>query len=373
MRLRNRCVICGHSKLNNIYSFESFPVYMGVSDNISISDDVFEDMVWAVCEGCGCIQLKDLVDLSILYHKGHNSAYGKTWEKHHKLFASFVSRYCGDSVLEIGGGNLKLAELVTGNDSDLKFTVFDTNCEKSDSPNITTREEFFNYNNYNVEYDIDTVVHSHVLEHLHDPIEYMKTFARMLKDGQRMIMSVPLLDEMVKAKFTNSINFEHTYMIGESLLYFIINRTGFRIIETELFNPYNIFIVCEKTSNVDTIELRNLYRRNLMMFHSFVKFHEEFAERVNRMRGNDFYVFGGHIFTQYLFAFGLDPDKFVCVLDNDPNKIGRRLYGTNMIVRLPKILFDVEKPVVVLKAAQFSDEIKNDILININNETCFIE
>lgn len=372
MLVRNKCVVCGHSSLAGLYKFRFFPVYMGVSDNASSDDDVFATMVWCMCKECGCIQLKGLVDLDILYHKGHNSAYGKTWEKHHKQFADFVRRHCGNSIVEIGGGNLKLAELVTDG-SDIKFTVFDTNCEKSDRPNIVTREEFFDYSNYNVEYDVDTVVHSHVLEHLYDPIEYMITFSQMLEEGQRMIMSVPLLDEMVKAKFTNSINFEHTYMLGESLLYYIINRAEFRVIETELFNPYNMFVVCEKDSNVDTMALRNMVERNFNTFRKFIEFYDKFVDKVNRMDGNDFYVFGGHIFTQYLFAFGLDPDKFICVLDNDPNKIGRRLYGTNLFVRSPKILAGVEKPMVVLKVAQFSDEIKNDILTNINSETRFIE
>ncbi len=372
MHLRDRCVICGNSKLAGLYKFGSFPVYMGVSDNTSIDEDIFEDMVWVICEGCGCIQLEMLVDLSILYHKGHNSAYGKTWENHHRQFANFVSRYCGSSILEIGGGNLKLAELVT-NSNEVKFTVFDTNCEKSDRHSIITREELFDYNNYSVENDVDTIVHCNVLEHLYDPIEYMETFSQMLEEGQRMIMSVPLLDEMVKAKFTNSINFEHTYMISESLLYYIINRAGFRVVETELFNPYNIFVVCEKDSNVEPPRLRNLMEKNFNIFNNFIKFYEGFVDRVNQMEGNDFYVFGGHIFTQYLFMFGLDPNKFICVLDNDPNKIGRRLYGTDLFVRSPKVLDSVDKPMVVLKAAQFSDEIKSDILTNINTKTIFVE
>ncbi len=372
MKVRNKCVICSGSRLECLYSFESFPVYMGVSDNIDVDNDIVSDMVWLICETCGCVQLKNLIDLSIIYHKGHNSAYGKTWKEHHKRFANFVNKYCGSSVLEIGGGNLKLAELVTNNNPGLKFTVFDTNCEKSDRHNIITKEEFFNYNNYNVDYEVDTIVHSHVLEHLYEPIEYMDMFSKILKDGQRMIMSVPLIDEMVKNKFTNSINFEHTYMISEQLLYFIIGISGFKVIDTEVFNPYNMFVVCEKVSNPAATMLENKYEKNLNIFLDFIEFHKEFVNSVNQMDGSGFYVFGGHIFTQYLFAFGLDHNKFVCVLDNDPNKIGKRLYGTDMFVKSPKILSTIEKPVVVLRAAQFSDEIKNDILTNINDSTYFI-
>lgn len=370
MEVRNKCIICGNG-LELLHRFKSFPVYMGVSDN-NIDNDVFSDMIWVICKNCGCIQLEKLIDLSVLYHKGHNSAYGKTWEYHHKKFSDVVSKYCGTSVLEIGGGNLKLANLVTDKRSDVKFTVIDSNCEKSNKQNIITKIEFFDYKNYNTEYEVDTIVHSHVLEHFYEPIKNIQMFAKILKKGQRMIMSVPLLDVMVNNNFTNGINFEHTYMLSEELLDFIVKKNGFKIIHKELFNPYNIFVVCEKTDVGTDIPINNLYEKNLSLFTNFINFHKDFINKVNEIDRNGFYVFGGHIFSQYLFMFGLSFSRCICILDNDPNKIDKRLYGTELYVRSPKILADVEIPVVVLRAAQFSDEIKNDIIKNINSKTIFI-
>ena len=84
------------------------------------------------------------------------------------------------------------------------------------------------------------------------------------------------------------------------------------------------------------------------------------------------FIFGAHIFTQYLIKFGLDEGLFANILDNDHRKIGNRLYGTDLTVRSPKILKDIENPVLVLKAAQYTEEIKKDILENINPNTKFI-
>jgi len=61
------------------------------------------------------------------------------------------------------------------------------------------------------------------------------------------------------------------------------------------------------------------------------------------------------------------------LLDNDPNKQGKRLYGTNLQVASPKILADVENPVIILKAGVYNDEIKKDIVENINKKTLFFE
>lgn len=371
--VRSRCVICNASRLKPAHTFELFPVYMGVSDNDIIAHDICKDMVWIICEECGCIQLKGLVELSILYHKGHNSACGKTWDNHHKEFSEFVIKHCGSNVLEIGGGNLKLANLVTDKIDDLNFIVLDSNCEEPGKRNIITKSEFFDYENYETEHSIDTIVHSHVLEHFYEPLRAMQKFAEILNAGEKMIMSVPLLDAMIDNNFTNSLNFEHTYMLSEKLLNYMVESNGFKIVDKKLFNLYNIFIVCERVLEAPSLVFENLYAKNLGLFNKFIKFHKNFVNKINEINNDDLYIFGGHIFTQYLFKFGLNKDKFLCVLDNDPNKIDKRLYGTDLYVRSPKILSTVKEPVIVLRAAQFSEEIKEDIIENINSGTVFIE
>ena len=60
------------------------------------------------------------------------------------------------------------------------------------------------------------------------------------------------------------------------------------------------------------------------------------------------------------------------LLDNDINKQGKRLYGTNMMVKSPKVLADVKNPIIILKAGVYNDEVKRDILGNINKNAKFL-
>ena len=53
-------------------------------------------------------------------------------------------------------------------------------------------------------------------------------------------------------------------------------------------------------------------------------------------------------------------------------KHNQYLYGTKIKVVGPKSLKKVDKPIIILRAAQYSNEIKRDILKNINNKTKFI-
>ena len=84
------------------------------------------------------------------------------------------------------------------------------------------------------------------------------------------------------------------------------------------------------------------------------------------------YLFGAHVFSQYLFAFGLETERIAAVLDNAETKQGKRLYGTDLSVLSPKILARCpDEPVVILRAGVYNEEIKRDILDNINPRTEF--
>ena len=52
----------------------------------------------------------------------------------------------------------------------------------------------------------------------------------------------------------------------------------------------------------------------------------------------DVYIFGGHVFSQFVLFGSQIQSRLSGVLDNDPGKWGCRLYGTNLIISDPGIL-----------------------------------
>ena len=84
------------------------------------------------------------------------------------------------------------------------------------------------------------------------------------------------------------------------------------------------------------------------------------------------FLFGAHVFAQYLINFGLKTKKIIYILDNDKKKQNKRFYGSKFIVKSPKILSNYNNPLVILKVGTFKNEIKKDILKNINSKTSFI-
>lgn len=115
--------------------------------------------------------------------------------------------------------------------------------------------------------------------------------------------------------------------------------------------------------------------RNRALYAAYLESHTALIERINARiaSAKAVYMFGAHAMSQYLIAFGLDVGRVAAVLDNDPRKQGLRLYGTALTVRAPAVLKQVHAPLVILRAGVFAEEIKRDILDNINPGCVFLE
>lgn len=323
------------------------------------------------------IQLRELVPLEVLYSQSHGSGcVGKLWDNHHSSFAAFISRYSPCGVLEIGGAHGILSRKYH-NLKDTKWTIIEPNPTPSEDVRATFIKGFFD-ENFQFEQPYDAVVHSHVFEHIYDPNLFMQHLANFLSEGKMMFFSVPNMQVMLERKYTNCINFEHTIFLTEPYIEYLLAKYGFRIDKKEYFlDDHSIFYATYRDSKIKPITLSgNLYDKNKKLYMDYISYHErlvaELNHKINRA-GGSVYLFGAHIFAQYLVAFGLNTEKIVCILDNDPNKQGKRLYGTDKMVASPKILKDARNPSVILRAGVYNDEIKKDILQNINGNVEFWE
>jgi hypothetical protein len=188
------------------------------------------------------------------------------------------------------------------------------------------------------------------------------------------------MEETLKAKFTNCLNFEHTILLTEPYIEHILAKHGFKKLAKQYFlKNHSIFYSYTKDKDTESIDLpEGLYEHNKKLYLDFITFHERLIYGLNKKISNarieqPIYLFGAHVFAQYLIAIGLNTERILCVLDNDQNKHHKRLYGTSLTASSPKILSDVKNPIVILKAGAYNDEIKDDILSNINKDTTFWE
>ena len=373
---RSHCVLSREDDLEHLYTFPSFPVFMGCSDSPA-SSDLHAPMSWWIGKNSGFIQLKELVPLDILYPESHGAGeVGLLWRRHHAALADFLAESNPGEVFEIGGAH-GILETEHRRHREIPWTILEPNPHPTDQTHAKFLRGFFD-KSFRYSGSFDTVVHSHLFEHVYDPVDFMDALSAFSPIGTRLVFSVPNMLEMLKRKYTNCVNFEHTFLLTEPFIEYLLARAGFEIERKQLFEEdHSIFFHAVRRAVVASAELpAGLYEKHRALYLEYVLYHEKLVEDLNqklRMATAPSFVFGAHVFTQYLIAFGLDTSRLSGILDNDPSKAGRRLYGTNLSVQSPAVLADLSEVNVILKAGVYNNEIRRDILENHNPACAFFE
>jgi SAM-dependent methyltransferase len=371
---RDVSIMTDKQELEDLYIFKDFPVFMGCVEH-GLEDDLFFNMEWAICKETGMIQLNKLIPLEILYQNQHNDGIGKTWAEHYDEFSKFIFKYHPKNILEIGPAHDFVSSRYLEFDNSVSWIMVEPNPQNINSEKFMVIKDWFN-DEFSINRKIDAVIHSHVLEHIYNPVRFLEHIGKFLNLGGMHIFSIPNLEAMLRMNFTNCLNFEHTVFITEYFVDHILQKNGFKIIEKKYHgNPHSIFYATEKAnSSIGESSFVSKYKEYKKLFMNFVEFHKSMINDLNNKMSSvnwPIYLFGAHIFSQYLINFGLRTEKIVSVLDNSTTKHGKRLYGTNLKVESPKILKDKNTAIVILRTCFYDDEIKRDILKNINSNVKF--
>ncbi len=370
---RNNCVVCGSSLLKNHRNLVKFPIYMGVTE-LPRNSDIFMDQNWAVCDSCMCLQLTSLVPLEILYSTNHSvEAVGKVWQTHHEEFAKTIVRELPSSICEIGGSHGYLARIITGILPEIKYLMIEPSPTFSNN-RIEIVKGFFEDNSEKV-LGFDSIIHSHVLEHLYRPLEFMNKLNEHMTDSTNIHMSIPNINELLLKFGSNAMNFEHTYFLNLENLDFMASKSGFKIVNVENYIDHSFFVTLKKAEKhqiqIERIKLANeiSIKHFDLLWGGLSEFVEQVKFRIKDKPETLTYIFGAHVFSQSLFHLGLSQCDIEGVLDNATMKIGKRLYGTPYKVFHPESIRNLREVRVILKAASYQSEIKKQLKeLNVNVE-----
>ena len=365
---RDTCVVCDDPNIEVLGGWQNFPVYMGTTTDY---DDVFVNQLWGICKKCGCVQLTKIIDPKVLYAMGHDhnpGTVGNTWNEHRTEFAKFILQNIDytKNILEIGAGNVDLEGAIYYSMEAMDkvpgtYLIMDPYVDQSRSQRIEVIHKMWSHDiDQRMWANVDTIIHSHTMEHFSSAAKDIKAMADMLPENGMMCLSVTVNNKLLERGWTNSINFEHNYLTTYNNIVYMIHAAGFAVQDAKWFSDGNVFIAAKKVQTPPEAALVNEYEFNRELFLAYmnglVTDAKIIGERLGEIPGPRF-VFGAHIFTQSLVYSGLNAAKFLCVLDNDHEKQGKRLYGTSLMVESPEVIEGLDEPIVVVRAAQFQDEI----------------
>lgn len=368
---RSVCILNNEKKMEPLFTISNFPVSMACVP-IDFDNDKYMDMVFEICPSTGFIQLQKIPSMNDIYITPHNTSVGGVWETLFDLFVSFIYDSLSDisniHLLEIGGGSLKLASKILQSDLDIqKYIVYEKNlsCVYSTDKRICLIDEYF-LNTTQINDTIDIFIHSHVLEHVWNPVEFIESVSKQMKNNTYHCFIVPNLQETFHNKYTNALNFEHSFFITEPFIDTILHNNNFEIIKKEYYLDHSIMYMTKYIrKEIVYKKFPNMYREYHLMATSFYDYHIDLISTLNKKIlsfDGIIYLYGAHIFSQFLIAFGLDTTKIKGILDNSHEKNKNKLYGTTLSVFFPEVIESADNVCVILKVASYQNEIYSQLI-----------
>lgn len=244
---REKDAVTGISDLEPLVEFPAMSIHMGVTE-CSPGEDKMANMRWLQSQNSGCIQLENLIPLPVLYGESHGSGQiGGLWQTHHKAFAQFIAQYTPRQVLELGGGHGILSREYK-NLADADWTIIEPN--PTPAPGVTANyideiidEKFTPTRVY------DAFIHSHVMEHMYNPSEFIANVARLMPEASWHFCSFPNMAAQLQRNYTNVLNFEHTYYLIPEYAEFIFSNAGYELIEKTSFKEdHSLFYAFRKST-----------------------------------------------------------------------------------------------------------------------------
>lgn len=373
MVFRKSCVICEGRELEQLFVLERFPILM-CSTEASKETDRFVDMIWYICKDCGCIQLDPVIPMEVLYQQSHASMVGEVWENFYSEFSKFMSKYAPRRIFEIGGAHGKLSLAYKKIVPDCQWTMLEPDPLPIEGLDAQVIKGYFD-DKFEHTWSYDACIHTHVFEHIHFPLSFMNKVSNIIPDEGMMIFAIPNMLPQLNNYFLSCLDNEHTFFLSENYVEYLMQKYGFEIIEKRYYlDDHSIFYAAKRKYGIKCINRPNDTNKIKYIFNRYIAHYLDEVDRLNKLMAiasGEIYLFGAHIFSQYLIAFGLDTARIVSILDNSPIKQEKRLYGTNFMVYSPKILKNKGKAHVILKAGMYNQEIMDDILKNINPKVEF--
>lgn len=368
--IRNKSIITEKENLEHLYTFKDFPVFIWCTEKQE-NTDLLADMSFSICKDSWIIQLDKILPLDLIYSEYHSEALWWIWKEHHQEFAKYLAEFTWNDILEIWWWNWYLAKNFLEKNKDKNRTIIEPTPNTKSEWNLIVIAWIFD-NIFKIEKSIDTITHSHVFEHIYNPLEFMWHISNFQKDWDKHIFSVPNLFKYLENHFTNCINFEHTIFLTEYFIDYLLNLYWYEIINKKYFKEHSIYYTAIKKSNIKKIELKSKYVEYKKMFEEYLIYNNKIIKSINKkIQSFDWkiYLFGAHVFSQYLIHQWINTEKIIWIMDNSIIKEWKRLYWSKYTVFNPKILQGEKKIWIILRAGQYQEEIRKQLLeINPNIE-----
>jgi hypothetical protein len=335
--------------MNILHTFPNFPLSVCTQTTSEITSKEKLIEAYIVENEDGSIKFLPYINPLDIYISQHNNCVGDIWKKHNEEFTKLVLQYEGLNIVEIAGGSGLVFSLYSNSNPNFNsWKVIDINpSDLYNHPKVEKIKGLFEPSQIK---ENDVVISSHFVEHIFDLEEFLSGLKE--RNPKYHIFSLPNFKEFSKQNFPSTIMFEHPNYLPEEYLDYILHKNGWDIIDKIYYGDHSIFYITQPSKFEITPTIFNI-KSDIINLIDFYK------KRIEGIKNEKFYVFGAHFTYYYLINLGINVNQIIAVIDNDPYKQNKRMYGTTTRVISPN---DVPKgSKVFVEMGPYNEEIKNKL------------
>ena len=323
--IRNNCIFC-INKLSEEYFDKDldFPI-SSYSTNEQIKSPIIIPYNIYCCTECKTYQTKYLGDLNIIYSINHADAHGSIRSEMMTQFSNLILNNSNvHRILEIGAGNGILSDIITEKDKNIEYFIADPSYFGNTTNKIVIRSFIENVDIESL--NIDTIVISHVFEHLYSPLDILSKF----KHVKHVYLNFPDLETYIKKNTYHVLNPEHVYYVENDFISDLFNNYKFETKQRIDFNDHSVFFEFHRNDDLQPIVLKNK-NSDIDIKHFFDTLKSK-IEKINTLIetvNKPIYLWPCSMHSIFLSVFGLNMNKIDGFVDNSSMKIDKYLYGFN--------------------------------------------
>ena len=343
---RTSCLICNKTKFTNVNSFPSFPI-MAISNDRAT--DMFYEYTLMACENCKCLQLKYLVDPSILYSDLYtNATFSPSWKDHHDNFSKFIIQNTTETqFLEVGANKGDLYKCLL-KQKEIAYTSLDF-FKHGDLPNeikfIEGNCETFNFTGYK------TIILSHVFEHLYFPRIFLENI--QFSGVSTIFISIPNFNALLDEKSLCLLHSQHIFFCGDKYIKYLFSLYGYKCEFSYIYNG-NFKSIMYKFTVDPLTEILSVPSTDIQLYK------EIYVNKIDTITNikvpPNTYIMPSGIYGQYFYYFLNNKENVLGFLDNNKERHSQKLYGTDKKVYSP-LSIDHSNSTVIVCDCPYTKEI----------------
>jgi len=222
-------------------------------------------------------------------------------------------------------------------------------------------EEFSN--SFNEKFDIVTI--RHVLEHIQNPLSFLKLAIKITNPYKYVYIEVPDTSRPFANNIADFFSNQHIMHYTEGSLRNITNILGLRVVTVKKLQEIPVIRMLLKNEKIESCPLKNEYEINKKIIEEYKSRRQVFIPNLKSKIDphiKRIILYGAGMHTTQLLQTGLlNNIKIDCIVDSNPKKHGMLFEGYE--VQSPEILKDKNIPVLI-SSYDSQEEISNYLKIN---------